>query len=182
MATLLPESAFCGCMNFLTGDGGADTRVATQRPAVAADVDTLLVLDRLCFGPHAWPRGVWWEVVCEPGWTVSLVTAAEQAIAVSVQRVVPPTAHLASLAVHPGWRRRGLAARLLQQAIERASGVARWLALEVDRENRGAVRLYRAHGFLAVRRFLEDGNMRLEMIRRLPATRRAGAPGRHDLL
>jgi [ribosomal protein S18]-alanine N-acetyltransferase len=160
-------------MSFLTGDGGADTTEVVQRPAVATDVDTLVALDRLCFGPHAWPRLVWWDVVCEPSWMVSLVIAAGQAIAVSVQHVMPPTAHLASLAVRPGWRRRGIAARLLQQAIERASGIARWLALEVDRDNQGALRLYRAHGFVAVRRFLEDGRMRLEMVRRLPTARRA---------
>ena len=49
------------------------------------------------------------------------------------------------ISVRPGWRRRGIARRLLDAAIARAAGPE--LRLEVDPANRAARALYRAAGF-----------------------------------
>jgi [ribosomal protein S18]-alanine N-acetyltransferase len=164
-------------MKPLTGGGAADTRGVHERSALASDLAALVALDRLCFGPQAWPASAWSEVVGETGWSVVVLTSGAAVVAVSVLLVSPPSAHLASLAVHPAWRRRGLAAHLVQRAVAQARGSARWLALEVDRDNRGARRLYLRHGFLPTRRFLEDGRWRLEMVRRVVVPRRRAARG-----
>ncbi len=104
----------------------------------------------------------------DPECAVTVVIEDRAIIAASALILVPPVASLASLAVHPDHRRRGLGCGLLRDAIARARCCsARWLALEVDRSNRGAVALYRREGFAAVRRFREDGRPRCEMLRRL---------------
>jgi ribosomal protein S18 acetylase RimI-like enzyme len=172
MVKTLSGRAFCGCKNLLTDGGAADTSKLAQRLAVASDLAALVDLDRLCFGPQAWPADVWSEVVCEPGWTVTLLTAGGAIVAVSVLLLQQPTSQLASLAVHPAWQGRGLGTRLLRTATDEARGSARWLALEGDCDNHRARRLYRGHGFVCVRRFLEDGRQRLEMVRRLASSPR----------
>ncbi len=79
----------------------------------------------------------------------------------------PPEAALASIAVHPASRTRGLGTLLVREALVRARVVgARWLSLDVDADNLGAVHLYRREGFGLVRRFTEQGRSRLEMAHR----------------
>ena len=58
---------------------------------------------------------------------------------------------LGNVAVHPAWRRRGLARRLIGQVMERAAarGV-RELFLEVRPSNTGARQLYESFGFARV--------------------------------
>jgi GNAT superfamily N-acetyltransferase len=55
---------------------------------------------------------------------------------------------IANVAVHPDYRRRGIARRLTEQAIEhvRRRG-APWVWLHVRAQNEGAIRLYRGLGF-----------------------------------
>jgi ribosomal-protein-alanine N-acetyltransferase len=61
--------------------------------------------------------------------------------------------HLLNVAVHPTWRRQGIAHRLVQMVFEqaRASGVIRAL-LEVRASNEAAQRLYERFGFRVVSR------------------------------
>jgi ribosomal-protein-alanine N-acetyltransferase len=143
------------------------------RQAVAGDIDALVELDRLCFGRRAWPVRAWWEVVTLPEWTTLVLTEGGQVIAASVLLPAAPVSWLASLAVRPGSRRRGLGRALLRKALLGArAAAARWLSLEVDRVNRQAVDLYRREGFRPVRRFREDGRCRLEMVHRVGRGRR----------
>ncbi len=78
-------------------------------------------------------------------------------------RAAGDEAEILTLATVPGARRRGLASRLLQSAIEEAirRGVFR-MFLEVRESNRPAVELYEKRGFRAVGRrpayFVSRGN------------------------
>ncbi len=55
---------------------------------------------------------------------------------------------IANVAVHPNYRRRGIARRLVLAAMERIKELkARWVALQVEPDNIGAVQLYRDLGF-----------------------------------
>jgi ribosomal-protein-alanine N-acetyltransferase len=162
------------CRNPLTPVGPADgLRVA---PADAGDLAALTALDRACFGQRAWAASHWRELLATVGVQVTLVRGADGPVAASVLLPDPPRAHLASLAVLPGWRRQGLARFLLGEAVARSAAAgARWLLLEVDADNADALRLYRRAGLVATRRFREDGRERLEMVRRIGGRRARGA-------
>ena len=150
------------------GDDPVTPTPPVRRRARPEDLGALVELDRLCFGRRAWSARAWREALVDPECDVTVVLDDRAIIAASVLVLVTPVASLASLAVHPEHRRRGLGRELLRDAIARARrGSARWLALEVDSGNRGAVALYRGEGFAAVRRFREDGRRRCEMLRRL---------------
>lgn len=142
--------------------------VVVCRQAVKEDIEALIELDRVCFGRQAWPVRAWWEVITLPEWTTLVLTEDGWVIAASVLLPAAPVSWLASLAVRPGSRRRGLGRALLRKALLAArTASARWLSLEVDRANRVAVGLYRREGFGTVRRFREDGRSRLEMVHRV---------------
>ncbi len=141
---------------------------AAPRQARAEEIEALVELDRVCFGSRAWSRKAWQEAVLEPEWTTVVLAGASGILAASVLLPAAPVSCLASLAVHPWYRRTGWGTVLLRDAVTRARAAsARWLSLEVDRVNRGAVALYRREGFGVLRRFREDGRWRQEMVRRL---------------
>ena len=145
--------------------GGGTAPVEAAHPA---DLAALIELDRRCFGRRAWPPAAWLEAVTDPEWTTLIVRESDTPIAAAVLLPYTPVAHLASIGVHPDVQRRGIGTVLLRDALRRARAAgARFLALEVDRVNRGAVLLYRREGFGVVRRYREDGRWRVEMHRRL---------------
>ncbi len=158
---------------FLSGGGDLDGLAVNLRAAAERDVDALARLDAAVFGSQAWPRQAWWETVCLSGWT-SLVHEQDGRLAAAMVLVeAVPVAYLASVAVDAAYRRRGLGRALVREAVRRsATAGARWLSLEVDSDNASALRLYRDEGFGVLRRFVEDGRHRLEMIRRLARPRR----------
>jgi ribosomal-protein-alanine N-acetyltransferase len=161
------------CKSFRTGDEDHDGGPTVGwRPANVADVRALSELDRLCFGRLAWPVEAWWDVVLEPAWTTIVFEVGGTPIAASVSLIGSPVSTLASIAVHPRWRRVGLGRQLLLDSVNRARRAhARWLSLEVDACNDAARELYREEGFGVARRFLEDGRRRVEMVRRLGGNR-----------
>ncbi|MEW5988372.1 MAG: GNAT family N-acetyltransferase [Chloroflexota bacterium] len=58
---------------------------------------------------------------------------------------------VANVAVHPGFRRRGMARRLMQETIQAVRAHrGQVIALQVEEANEGAIRLYRSLGFVAV--------------------------------
>jgi ribosomal protein S18 acetylase RimI-like enzyme len=101
-----------------------------------------------------------------------VITHEDAIVAASVLIRGRPTSALASLAVAPSYRQRGLGRWLVADAIARSRRAdAAWLSLEVDCSNAGAVRLYRRQGFGTLRRFCEEGVRRLELVRRLGGAR-----------
>ena len=167
------ERCTVACQNFLTpvDNPGARTDAGGRR-ARPSDLAALVELDRACFGRRAWSARAWREAVTAPEWLTTVIERDGAIVAASVLIPEVPRASLASIAVAPDWRRRGLGRALLRQAVARARAAsARWLALEVDSANRGAVELYRREGFAVSRRFWEDGRWRQEMLRRLGGAR-----------
>jgi ribosomal-protein-alanine N-acetyltransferase len=144
------------------------------RLARASEVTALAEFDRACFGRRAWPLQAWWEAVTEPGWTTVVLAVGPALLGVSALLLQPPVAFLASIAVHPAERRRGLGRSLLRNAVAQARAArAHWLTLEVDQVNAPAICLYRSDRFGTVRRFREEGHWRLEMRRRLGTNSRS---------
>ncbi len=94
--------------------------------------------------------------------------------------------HLINVATHPDHRRRGIARQLMQTLLEFARrSRARLLVLEVRRSNRGAIQLYRAHGFSAmgIRRayYADNGEDAVEMVLALDPETGHIRPGRDEV-
>jgi ribosomal-protein-alanine N-acetyltransferase len=149
----------------LTGARATSTHITT-RAASVEDVDRLVELDELCFASRTWPREAWCEVVRHSAWYTLVAEAPSgELAAAAVLLCQRPLASVASLAVAPSWRRRGVGARLLGECLRlcRDTG-ASLVALELDADNEPALRLYHRFGFRVRRAFQEDGVARLEMV------------------
>jgi ribosomal-protein-alanine N-acetyltransferase len=121
----------------------------------------ILQIERASFGSEAWPRRYFLEMYrdCRDFFVVAKAggRVAGYAVACAEKR----NAEIASLAVHPDYRRRGLAAALMRHTLRElgAAGVRR-VELMVRIGNTGGAQLYRSLGFRRVRmvpRYYEDG-------------------------
>jgi [ribosomal protein S18]-alanine N-acetyltransferase len=132
------------------------------RRAVLADVPALAALEAACF-THPWtPAQIHEEVARVPPDMVLVLEgpgspggAPAGIRAYCSFRLVVDEMHVMNMAVHPGYRRQGLARRLLAFAMARAARAgARRALLELRTGNREALALYASLGFrsLGVRR------------------------------
>jgi [ribosomal protein S18]-alanine N-acetyltransferase len=120
-----------------------------------------LRIERASFGAEAWPRKYFLELYrdCRDFFIVAKVGARIAGYAVSCAE--KRDAEIASLAVHPDYRRRGVADALMRHTLRAlgATGVRR-VELMVRTGNTAAAKLYRSLGFRRVRmvrRYYEDG-------------------------
>ena len=136
------------------------------RPMVAADLDAVAAIERLCI-PTPWPREVF---AAELGRSDAHVDVAqlEGVVGFANARYVLDEVHLLVIATRPDRQRRGVAAALMASmfATARTRGATTaWL--EVRSRNHGAIGLYRRFGFadVALRRryYADDGSDALVM-------------------
>ncbi len=141
------------------------------RRAARRDIEAIVAIEKASFGAVAWP--VWlFEAYLEDCGDLFLVAALQGCVAAySITCYDSRRADLDSIAVHPRWRGKGFAARLLvrtEQALRRR-GIEAW-SLTVRRSNRGAIMLYRRFGFVHTRtlpEYYEDGEDGWRMRKRL---------------
>jgi ribosomal-protein-alanine N-acetyltransferase len=121
----------------------------------------VLRIERASFGKEAWPKKYFLEIYrdCRDYFVVAKVSGRIAGYAVAC--VEKRNAEIVSLAVHPDYRRRGLAAALMRHTLRElgAAGVRR-VELMVRIGNTGGAQLYRSLGFRRVRmvpRYYEDG-------------------------
>jgi len=142
------------------------------RAATAGDVPALVDLEAACFGPDAWSAGL---LADEIGGTHRMVLVEESddvLVGYGSITVLGDVADLNRIAVAPSHRRLGLAVRLLEDLLGRASagGAARML-LEVAEGNEPARALYDGAGFATISRrrgYYADGTDALVLQRDLP--------------
>ena len=116
------------------------------------DVDAVCAVDRLCFA-CPWSRETFAaEASNAIGW-YRLAECAGGVVGYIGSHVILDEAHITTLGVHPEFRRRRIAERLLADVLRHAVGAgARRITLEVRETNAGAVALYRKYGFAPVSR------------------------------
>ncbi|MEM5774541.1 MAG: ribosomal protein S18-alanine N-acetyltransferase [Anaerolineaceae bacterium] len=123
------------------------------RPMTIADVSQVYALDTLSFS-LPWPERSYRYEVTENEhsrpWIIEDVNQTPARIAgMIVVWLILDEAHVATIAVHPDFRRRGLGQKLLAHALLSAQKEGAVLAyLEVRRSNAGAQELYRRFGFV----------------------------------
>jgi len=119
----------------------------TVAPMAPADLDEVLVIERHSF-PSAWSRGSYERELRNRSSYYFAARHEDRLVGYIGMWVMVDEAHITTLAVHPGCRRRGLGSHLLRLLIEHARqrGVGR-VTLEVREQNLAAISMYRTFGF-----------------------------------
>ena len=122
--------------------------------AGTADLPDLTALEKACFS-HPWTRAqIAAELAAGPPGAVLVLRGVgsegrSELCGACAYRVIADEMHILDLAIHPAWRRRGLARALLRVALRRAAAAgAETALLEVRVGNREALRLYESLGFV----------------------------------
>jgi ribosomal-protein-alanine N-acetyltransferase len=124
----------------------------TLRPATAADLDAVLIIERVSFSDPPWSRRSFASLLDDPRVRFTVACAPEVAGYVVTWRVADE-GEVANLAVAPDRRRQGIGQMLLDAAmVEAVAAGARSLYLEVRESNRAARALYGGRGFRAMGR------------------------------
>ena len=137
------------------------------RPMQATDIEAVTAIDRISFS-LPWPeRAYQYELNDNPAsllWVAEInPSEAERRVAgLVVAWLILDEAHIATLAVHPDFRRNGIGESLLLTVLEDAflKGASQAM-LEVRASNSAAINLYRRFGFeIAGRRlsYYRDNN------------------------
>lgn len=122
------------------------------RAMTKADLSIVTRTDGFSFN-IPWPPGAFEVELANPGARCWVAETREQVAGFLVFWRVLDEAELATLAVHPAFRQRGIARLLLQTAMDSAYAEgARIYHLEVRAENEAAQKLYRSLGFEVVGR------------------------------
>jgi [ribosomal protein S18]-alanine N-acetyltransferase len=118
------------------------------RPAVLKDLDFVMDIECRSF-PSPWSRETLKEELDGRNWShVQVAESGGNAVGFMIYWIVLDEMHLLNLAVHPDWRRMGIAAAMLHRLMSVANkeNTAK-IFLEVRTSNRSAQMLYRKFGF-----------------------------------
>ncbi len=121
--------------------------VITIRPMRPADLPVLMALEQICFS-DPWPRDAFESVFEEANWHGIVALHQKEIIAYACWLMGVGELHLANIAVHPDYRRKSVARRLLRRILyhARQSG-CEMILLEVRPSNTAARLFYEREGF-----------------------------------
>jgi len=127
---------------------------ATIRRMTVDDVPVVSQLDRLSFS-LPWPEYAFYYEIKDNSAARCFVaeTDEKRVVGMIVSWVILDELHIATLAVHPDYRRQGIGELILTEALQdgRQAGT-RYALLEVRARNEAAQNLYRKFGFKVVGR------------------------------
>ncbi|MGY6703265.1 ribosomal protein S18-alanine N-acetyltransferase [Roseinatronobacter sp.] len=118
----------------------------------APDAAALAALHARAFTrPAPWSCSEFQTYLDDPACFVECCDTADGTLAgFALFRVVADEAEILTLAVAPNLRRKGIARRVLHDALQRLQGRAKWCFLEVASSNAAARALYEQAGFTQV--------------------------------
>jgi ribosomal-protein-alanine N-acetyltransferase len=117
------------------------------RPMRDADIPPIAEVEKQVFG-DPWPPAFFRSELAQPMVVARVAEHDDKLAGYSVAWIGRGTGHLGNLAVVPGFRRRGIARRLVLDLLDRARAAdVENLTLEVRVSNFAAQALYRAFGF-----------------------------------
>jgi ribosomal-protein-alanine N-acetyltransferase len=145
------------------------------RAAATADLEALVALEDECEGADAWSRALLVDGLSGTVPTVSYLVADGErgVVGYAVVSCVDDIAELQRIGVTSALRRSGVGSQLLGEVfgVARREGAQR-LLLEVREDNRAAIAMYAAHGFVEIDRrprYYRDGATAIVM--RLPVAK-----------
>ena len=117
------------------------------RPITTADLDEVMVIERMSFR-FPWSNGFFLQELQVPCARSILAELSNRTVGYILFWLLPDAIDIHNIAVHPEYRRRGIARALLSEVIcdARQQSLAR-VMLEVRRSNFPAQTLYRRIGF-----------------------------------
>lgn len=119
-------------------------------PMTRGDLDRVIAIERQCF-PTAWSRESYERELLNANARYLEARVGELVVGYAGMWVIPPEAHITTIAVEPRYRRRGIGERLLVALLEAAEDMAASrVTLEVRESNSVARTLYEKYGFEAV--------------------------------
>ncbi len=143
------------------------TELVTIRPMQVEDLEAVLAIDRQSFS-LPWPESAYRYELLQNSASLCLVAEMEamegsrQVVGMVVVWIIMDEAHIATLAVHPSYRRLGIGTYLLKEALEGSvKRGARHAMLEVRASNVIAQTMYQRFGFKVVFRrpkYYRDNN------------------------
>lgn len=120
------------------------------REGFKADAGILADIHRDCF-PNYWNPEAFSDFFAVAG-TMALIAEAPEPAGMMVCRLQFEDAEILTLAVRPGFRRKGIARLLLEETMRRAVAFgSTHMFLDVEEGNVAALKLYESHGFSLVR-------------------------------
>lgn len=122
------------------------------RAMTGHDLDEVVAIDQASFSLPWPPRSFAFEISDNPASRSWVAELDGHVVGILVLWLIVDEAHIATIATHPDYRRRGIGEQLLVHALQsaKAEGVVRSF-LEVRAGNMAAQELYRKYGFI------EDG-------------------------
>jgi len=120
----------------------------TIREMKESDLEEILAIEKVSFA-DPWSRRLFKETLSFPHSVNFVLQGATGAVLGYINfYLIGEEAHMLNLAIHPGWRKKGLASQLLNHAIDfLKQRRATHFFLEVREGNLGAIRLYSKFGF-----------------------------------
>ncbi|MBI3609056.1 MAG: ribosomal protein S18-alanine N-acetyltransferase [Nitrospirae bacterium] len=114
------------------------------------DLDEVLAIERTSFS-NPWTEGMFLAELRENPFAQFLITVRDGAIiGYAGGWLIVDELHLLNLAVHPDFRRRGVADQLVDRLFRCGGGRITKASLEVRRSNGAAIALYERFGFHSV--------------------------------
>ena len=109
------------------------------------DLDPVMAIEEISF-VSPWSRKSFENELKKEYGVPLVVEKVGKIIGYLVQWLIVDEIHIANIAVHPEWRRQGIAERLIEYCLSHSGGF-RWIGLEVRDNNQAARRLYEKFGF-----------------------------------
>lgn len=124
----------------------------TLIPAGEKEAELLSAIHAECF-PNYWDHKAFTDFFSVPDTFARLASLGGEVAGMAVWRVAGEQADILTIAVRPAFRRRGVARRLLAEAVaESRKAGATTLFLDVEDGNAPALGLYETHGFSQISR------------------------------
>lgn len=167
MITMQPFISQRGQSSHLEPDKQMQNTSVVIRAMLESDLEEVIHLDRLSFS-MPWPESAFKYELFENPYSFLLVAeilypdSQQMVVGAIVVWMILDEAHVATIAVHPELRRKGIAGRLLAAALQKAIKLgARKATLEVRSKNLPAQELYHKFRFEVVgrrHRYYRDDN------------------------